>query len=529
MIAIDARPFGLALRIDLERRVDEVRLPIVGFAHVAEIADRSGKTGLFTQLAQGGLREEFTGLLTPAGKIPQRLRVIGIARGDKEYTVASTHQRRGQMNVHHRNAFAAGRDGFLSSRRGLILVWVAALLFTGIYIWLDVNKLHALRVGSNTGSYLQAALNFLHSGSTFDYGDWHPETAQHDQWMLLVLVPFVALWHSPVTLIVVQVLSIALAAPLLYTVGRRFGAGDGTAAVVACAYLISPSVQGFAYGDFVPLVFVPLLACALTLAVSAKNLLWTLVFAQLLTGTKEDVGLFVAWFGLACALLYDRRLGVAVLLLGLVNVGAYEYSERISHVAAVRPPYALRDPGILQQLAFFAEVLAPFAFAPLRLGWRVLLAAPLAAELMLAQGWPFPLYQAGVYYDIPLIVTIAIASAYVAARVPRFARVMPATALVMAIGFNVTVMHFGRHPFAQDPQYAAAAAWSRTAQAVTFPCEDQGAWVVASPNLHAKLGGCSNSGGLAHTRPAWQDVPLNSQAAWTRGSLAGTNPRAAAH
>lgn len=432
------------------------------------------------------------------------------------------------MNVHHRIAFAAGRDRFLSSRRGLVFVWAAALLFTGIYIWLDLNKLHALRFGSNTGSYLQAASNFLHSGSTFDYGDWHPETAQHDQWMFLVLVPLAALWQTPVTLIVIQVLSIALAAPLLYVAGRRFGATDAAAAVVACAYLVSPSVQGFAYGEFVPLVFVPILACALTLAVREKQLLWTLVFAQLLTGTKEDVGLFVAWFGLVCALLYDRRIGIAVLLLGLVNVGAYEYSEHISALAPVRPPYALRDPGILQQLAFFAEVLAPFAFAPLRLGWRVLLAAPLAAELMLAQGWPFPLYQAGVYYDIPLIITIAIASAYVVARTPRFARVMPASALVMALGFNVTVLHIGRRPFTQDPQYAAAAAWSRTAQPVTFPCEDQGAWVVASPNLNAKLGGCSDTSGLAHTRPAWKDVPLNSSAAWTRGPHAGTDPRAAA-
>lgn len=431
------------------------------------------------------------------------------------------------MNVYHRNDFAKQRDAFLS-RRGLVFVWATVLLFTAVYIWLDLNKLHALRVGSNTGSYLQAALNFLHSGSTFDYGDWHPETAQHDQWMLLVLVPFVALWHAPETVIVVQVCSIALAAPMIYVVARRFGATDAAAAIVACAYLISPSVQGFAYGEFVPLVFVPVLGCALTLAVRGKNLLWTLVFAQLLTGTKEDVGLFVAWFGLVCALLSDRRIGIAVFVLGLVNGGAYQYSEHVAGVATVRPPYALRDTGILQQLAFFAEVLAPFAFAPLRLGWRVLLAAPLAAELMFAQGWPFPLYQAGVYYDIPLITAIAIASAYAVARTPRFARIMPATAMVMALGFNVTALHFGRKPFSVDPQYTVAAAWANTSESVVFPCEDQGAWVVASANLHAKLAGCTQTGSLPRTRPAWKDVPLTSSAAWTRGPRDGTVPHAAA-
>lgn len=407
-------------------------------------------------------------------------------------------------------------------------MWAALALFIAVYIWLDLNKLHALRIGSNTGSYLQGTINFLHHGSTFDYGDWHPETAQHDQWMMLVLLPFVALWPSPVTLIVVQVIAIALAAPMLYMVARRFGASEGAAAVLACAYLVSPSVQGFAYGEFVPLDFVPVLSCALVLSVSSKKLWWALLFAQLLTGTKEDVALFVAWFGLVCAILYDRRIGISILLLGALNFGAYELSEHLSGVAPVRPPYALRDPDVLQQLAFFAEVLAPFAFAPLRLGWRVLLAAPLAAELMFAQGWPFPLYQAGVYYDIPLIMAIAIASAYAIARVPRFARIMPATAVVMALAFNVTVLHVGRKPFSVDPQYAAAAAWGRTNQPVVFPCEDQGAWVVASPNVNAKLGGCTDSGGLAHTRPAWKDVPLNSSASWTRGPLAETPARALA-
>lgn len=411
------------------------------------------------------------------------------------------------MNVRHRDAFG----------RGLLFVLAAMLLFIAAYVWLDLNKLHALRFGSDTGSYLQAALNFLHHGTTFDYGDWHAETAQHDQWLFLILVPFVAVWPSPVTIVVIQVVALALAAPLLYVLARRFGAADGAAAVVACAYLISPSVQGFAYGDFVPLVFVPALACALVIAALEKRLLWVLLCAQLLTGVKEDVGMFVAWFGAATALLYDRRLGLSVMLLALVNVGAYAYAERITGVVPVRPAYSLHDPDIFKQLAFFAEILAPFAFAPLRLGWRVLLAAPLAAELMFAQGWAFPLFQAGTYYSIPLLTLIAIASAYVVARVPRFARFIPATAAVMALAFNVTVLHVGRKPFSPDPQYAAAAAWARTNQSVVFPCEDQGAWMVAAADVQARLAGCTDSAALARNRPAWKDAPLNSQAAWTRG------------
>jgi uncharacterized membrane protein len=425
------------------------------------------------------------------------------------------------MNVRHRSAFAEGRGGFL-------FVCAATLLFAAAYLWLDLNKLHALRFGSDTGIYLQAVLNFLHTGSTFDYGDWHPEMALHDQWLMFVLAPFVGLWPSPTTVIVVQVIAVALGAPLLYALARRFGAGDPPSAAFACAYLISPSVQGFAYGDFTPLVFVPILAFALAIAAREKHLLWTLVCVQLLTGAKEDVALFVAWFGLVAALFYDRRIGIAVTLLALVNLGAYQYAEHLAGVLPVRPQYALRDSDILRQLAFFAEILAPFAFAPLRLGWRVLLAAPLAAELMLAQNWPFPLYQGGGYYTIPIVTLVAAGAAYVVAQKPRIAWYMPATAAIMALAFNVTVLHIGRHPFSPDPQYSIAEAWSRTAQPVDFACEDQSAWVVASPDLHAKLD-CPASGPLSHTRPAWKNVPLNSSAPWTRGPSAQKAARANGH
>jgi uncharacterized membrane protein len=350
-----------------------------------------------------------------------------------------------------------------------------------------------------------------------NYGDWRPETSEHDQWMALFLAPFVALWPRPETVQVVQVASIALAAPLLYEAGRKFGAGAAGAAIVCAAYLVSPSSQAFAYGDFVPLDFVPLLGFGLALAVKSRSLVWTLILVQLLTGTKEDVGLFVLWFALAGAILYDRRLGLTAASLCLVNLAAYQLAERFTGVSFVHPNYVLHDPEWPKQLAFFIEVLAPFAFAPLALGWRIVLAAPLLAELMFAQHWAVPLFQAGVYYTIPLVTLIAVASAYAVAKRPIFARFIPATALVMALFFNVTVLHAGRHPFSADPKYAVARAWALTDRQVQFPCEDQSAWVVASPDTNAQLLGCDPHARLHRNRPAWADVPLFSTAAWTHG------------
>lgn len=393
----------------------------------------------------------------------------------------------------------------------------AAAIFACVYIALDYNRLYALRVGSNTGSYLQATLHVLHTGSSFNYGDWHPELTIHDQWMMLVLAPFVAVYPHAESVIVVQVLALALAAPLMYVLARRLGAAPGGAAALAIAFLITPSMQGFAYNEFVPPDFVPALACALVLAVLRRSMPWTIVFTTALCGTKEDVGIFVAWFAAWYALFGDRKYGAVIAITALAQLAAFFAIEGLSGAHTLHPGYGFSDPHWPQQLAFVLEMLAPFAFAPLRLGWRILLAAPLCAELFLAQGWSFPLGQAGNYYTIPFVTAVALASLFVLARKPRWTRAALLCAVFMALFFNTTVVHFGRHPFTVDPQYRMARAWGDSSLPVEFPCEDQGAWVVAASNPNAKLLGCTASEQPARTRGAWSDEALMSRAPWTRG------------
>jgi uncharacterized membrane protein len=396
-------------------------------------------------------------------------------------------------------------------------VLFATLVFACAYVVLGFNRLHALRVGSNTGSYLQAALHFLQNGSTFNYGDWHPELTIHDQWMMLVLAPFAWIYPHPETVIVVQVLALASAAPLVYVLARAWNASPWSAAIVAIVVLITPSMQGFAYNEFVPLDFVPALAFALAIAVTRRSMLWTLALTTALCGTKEDVGIFVAWLALWYAIFRDRRMGYAVFATAAAQVVLFFLFERIAGASTLHPSYGMTDPFWRQNLAFTLEMLAPFAFAPLALGWRVLLAAPLAVELFLAQGWSFPLGQAGNYYTIPFVTAVALAAVAVLAKHPRWTRLALACSIVMALFFNTTVVHFGRHPFPPDPQYPIARAWGASHQMVEFPCEDQGAWVVAASDPNAKLLGCTAAGAGTRTRGAWSDEPLNSAAAWTRG------------
>jgi hypothetical protein len=398
------------------------------------------------------------------------------------------------------------------------IVIAAACIFVAVYVLADLNVLYALRGNQNTGLYLQTLVNLVRHGSAFNWGDHRPFLVKaHDEWIVLALAPFVALWPRAETLLVAQVVVLAAAAIPLYLFTRSCGAGRATAACVAVAYLVSPSVQGFAYRAFVPTHGIPLLAFTLAYFARRRSALGVLVCAQLLMGTKEDCIWFLAWFAAFGAAFYDRRMGFAVLALAAVNAGAYYGYETWRGVAPTRPSYGLIDTDWPQQLAFLAEILAPFAFAPLLLGRRVLLAAPLAFELFLPQHYlPFVIYSAGSYYTEALVTLVAIGAAVALATRPITARAALACSALMALFFNVTVLHFGRHPFGRDPQYDVARAWALHDVPVDFPCRDEGAWVVAAPNVDARIVGCDRPGPPG--RPAWHDEPLDSHAAWTRGA-----------
>jgi len=415
-------------------------------------------------------------------------------------------------------------------------VVLAAALFAAVYIALDFNALYALRANQNTGLYLQSALDFVRTGSTFDQPDGKPHLLVHNQWLLyVVLAPFVALWPRPEMPIVAQTLALAAAALPLFAFARACGTSARNATLLAIAFLVSPSMQGWAYDGFVGEDFIPIVAFSFALALRRRSFAGTLLCAQLLLGIKEDEAWFLAWFGtlvaLGCFRARDERapraaadrermLGLAVVALALANgLAYYAVASRLGY-APEHPRYGFVDRQWPQQLTFLIEMLVPFAFAPLLLRWRVLAALPFFIELFLAQDRTYPLYHIGAYYTVPLVVCAALATAYVAAHVPNVARYALAGSLVMAGLFNnASVVHLGRRPFSRDPQYKLARSWATTTLPVDFPCEDVGAWTVASPDPNARLVGCGAPASRS-PRPAWRDVPLGATTPWTRGPQA---------
>jgi uncharacterized membrane protein len=367
-------------------------------------------------------------------------------------------------------------------------VLIAAAIFAAVYLALDFNKLAALRYGADTGTFLQWLAGEAQGHGSWNGAEYRPHLQVHDSWVLLVLVPLVALWPYAQTLLTLQVLAIAGAALPLHAFARACGASVRTANAVAIAYLLSPSAQGLAYGNFVENAFVPLLAVCGALAVRRRALIPALIVAQLLLGLKEDQTLFLMWFGAACALWWDRRIGLYVVALAALNGAGFTIAEYMHHVRPSLPTYGWQVDDPLAKLSFFIALLAPFAFAPLWLGRRLVLAAPLVAELVFNQPWAYTIARIGTHWTAPIVAATALAAAYVVARRPSLATPMLVCAALCALLINDTALKVGRWPYVIDrPAYDAALALRSSESDVIVRRPSEGVYVVAASNPHVVL------------------------------------------
>ncbi|HZZ65684.1 MAG TPA: DUF2079 domain-containing protein, partial [Candidatus Baltobacteraceae bacterium] len=290
------------------------------------------------------------------------------------------------------------------------------------------------------------------------------------------------------TLLVLQVLAIAGGAVALCALALAFGASQRAASIVALAYVLSPSAQGIAYGNFLENVFVPLFAILAALAARKRSLPGTLLCAQVLLGLKEDEALFLLWFGAACALWWDRRIGFAVCGLAVVNGFAFAIYEHVTGGHPSIPAYSWRIDDPVSKISFFLALAAPFAFAPLALGRRMLLALPLGAELVFNRPWAYAITRIGAHWTAPLFALTAIGAAYAVAIRPRFATPMLILAILCALTINDTVLKIGRWPYVVHwPSYAHAVALRAYSRAVVVPRRDEGVYAVAAANPRVAL------------------------------------------
>jgi uncharacterized membrane protein len=407
-----------------------------------------------------------------------------------------------------------------SPRRGDLDVratYIGVAIFAAVYISLDFNKLYALRYGADLGTYLQTLVNLQH-GSSWNYGEWRAHFGVHDSWVLSGLVPLVAIVPRAQTLVVVQVLAVALAAIPLVLFSRELGLSARAANLIGIAYLLTASAQGLSYDNFSENVFVPLLAFGGALAARKRSFWLTLLFAQLLMGLKEDQILFVLWFAAACALWWDRRIGLALCVLAVANGVGFWTFERAFGVRPNDPQYgfAIGDPA--GKLSMLILLLAPFAFAPLAIGRWLLLGLPLLAEIVFMQPWNYEPSRIGSHYAAPLLAATALAAAFGLARQPGFARAIVPCALVVMLLFNDTVLRPGRWPYIIDwAAYAQTVQIRDGSAAILLHRGAEGVWAVAAANPKVRLD--------PHPDPHFPGCPAyDTNAAAFFASLAGRMP-----
>jgi uncharacterized membrane protein len=362
------------------------------------------------------------------------------------------------------------------------------VVFGIVYLALDLNRLYALRYGADLGTYAQTFMNLAH-GSSWNYGEWRSHFAVHDAWSLWLVAPLVWFFPSAETLLLVQVAAVACAAFVLAAFARELGLDRRTATLLGIAFLLAPCAQGLVYDNFSDDLFVPLLVFAGALYARRRALLPTLLFAQLLLGLKEDQILFVAWFGAASALWWDRRMGLWLVILAAVNGAGFALFEWFARVSPHDPAYTLVPQHLAGTAWLLLFLLVPFAFAPLAVGWkRLLLAAPLVAEILFMAPWTYDPTRLGSHYSGPLLAATGVAAAFGLRRWPAAARWMLPLGIVATLFFNDTVLHVGRWPYIVDwNAYARAIAVRQGDRVVTIPRDREGVWAVAAVNDRVRL------------------------------------------
>lgn len=155
--------------------------------------------------------------------------------------------------------------------------------------------------------------------ANFDRGLWllanaHEALPQdgHFSPTVALLTPFYIAGGGPTTLLVIQAVTMALVAPLLYAVARAYGAQPWLAAIPAVLWLASPLTLMPNVND---VHHVPLVAPAIVgsvLALRHDRLVVFAILGLLACGAKEDVPLLYVMLGVVVALEGRRRLGAAI-------------------------------------------------------------------------------------------------------------------------------------------------------------------------------------------------------------------------
>ncbi len=228
--------------------------------------------------------------------------------------------------------------------------------------------------------------------------------------ILLALVPVYAVWDDPRALLVFQTLALSFTALPIYWLAKE-RLGGLLAIITALVFFLYPSQQHANLFEFHDIALAaPILGLAIYLLLK-KHIAGGLVCLALALLVREEVAFIVAACGLVLCLFGNRRLGLAIGIVGAVwgvalvqfvipsfaeRQGNYIIGLHYSSLGTSLPEVVrtvLSKPDLLfgvlctsAKIEFVLYLFAPLAFLPL-LGWQITLASlPSFGYLLLLPG-----------------------------------------------------------------------------------------------------------------------------------------------
>ena len=284
-------------------------------------------------------------------------------------------------------------------------LWIGCLAYAALFTWLGAVKYAAHRNLVDFGIFTQTVSSaFRCFCNTIEGSHW----AFHFSPILYAAAILVHLVQSPLTLVALQAIAGALAAPPIYAL-VRVRSDASRARLAALVVWIYPPLAGLIFGDFHENGFAPA-AVAWTLYTFDAGLL-TLSFAGALVtlSIKEDQAVFLAIGGAIGAWVFrgtarGRVAGTiaAIAVVAFVAFFAYirPHATAVSGTQAWEPwrfyawNGAAAHPWLTEigaRLGFLLLILVPLLFLPLRSKWMWLAAAPLVEVLLTRMSTTFTL------------------------------------------------------------------------------------------------------------------------------------------
>jgi uncharacterized membrane protein len=357
-------------------------------------------------------------------------------------------------------------------RTPAVLVWLFALGLAVVYLLLSVLNHRRLRTtGYDLGIFEQAVRSYASGGPGLLplKGPDFPQLGDHFAPVLVLIAPLYRVFPSPLTLLVVQALLLAVAAvPIMSLAYRRLGIF--AAMTAGAGYGLSWGIAQTVGFDFHEVCFaVPLLAFSLV-ALAERRLRAAAFWALPLLLVKEDLGLTVAMIGLLVVAFGARRPGAGLVVGGVLGtalamgviVPALSPNDGYAYTATVGSGLWLQ--GMEIKLLTVLALLAPTAGFALR-SPLMLVAVP-TLVWRFASGnpnyWGTDYHYSAVLMPIMMVAFVDGVARWRAAGGRVRSGLTPA---VLAVSVAVTLYLVPRYPLAQlgsaeiwdgDPRSAAA-------------------------------------------------------------------------